>query len=436
MLTTETRRRVDAIWDRVWASGVSNPLTAIEYLSTILLLRRLKDRRAGDPSGDLWRELVNHTASGDPAAVAGLMLRVQSEFGIGASPDVAAPSTWRDLVTLNEVLCEIAQLDLTDQNHDILGDLFEYMLGHLSSAGHFGQFRTPRHLIRFIVDVVDPKAGEVVADPGCGTAGFLVAAHEHRGGEQERYLGDEVDATIARIAHTNMLLHGMRGAEIRHGDGLAHHERDADVILANPPFAGSVIAERVAGFKSGTLKTELLFLELMCNRLTRGGRAGVVVPTGVLTSPSAGAVWVRRQLLESNRLAAVVELPGGVFRPYTDVKTAVLFWSNEAPGDDVLLIKVAADGYSLDDRRDPVVQNDLPHAAALLTGGVAPLANARVAIAEIATQRYNLSPSRYIVQLDDGPPGMPPVGLEQALRDSRGSLKLAREALARMEALL
>lgn len=436
MLASETRRRVDAIWYRIWASGVSNPLTAIEYFSTVLLLRRLSDKQEDGPSENLWQELVDHIASSDPVAVARLMLRVQSEFGIGASPDVAAPSTWRDLKTLGDVLSEVSQLDLTDRNHDILGDLFEYVLGRLNSAGHFGQFRTPQHLIRFIVNVVDPKSGEVVADPGCGTAGFLVAAHEHRGGARERYLGDEVDATVARIAHTNMLLHGMKGAEIRHGDGLARHERDADVILANPPFAGSVIAERVSGFKSGTLKTELLFMELMMNRLVDGGRAGVVVPTGVLTSPSAGAVWVRRQLLESNRLRAVVELPGGVFRPYTDVRTAVLFWNNDAPTTDVLLVKVAADGYSLDDRREPVDQDDLLDVTALLAGGPAAIPHARVPVADIAAQRYNLSPSRYIEHAGDGPPPLPPVNLAEALRDSRERLESAYGALARMEALL
>ncbi len=438
MLPGETRRRVDAIWDRIWASGVSNPLTAIEYFSTVLLLRRLADRRRDEPSSGAWGELVDLVALGDSAGVARMMVRVQTEFGIGASPDVAAPSTWRDVATLKEVLAEVARLELTDRNHDILGDLFEYMLGHLSSAGHFGQFRTPRHLIRFIVEVVDPQPGEVVVDPACGTAGFLVAAHEHRGGsgKDERYLGNEVDATIARVAHTNTLLHGMKGAVVRHGDGLAHRERDADVILANPPFAGSVIAERVSEFKSGTLKTELLFMELMMNRLASRGRAGVVVPTGVLTAPSAAAVWIRRQLLESNHLRAVVELPGGVFRPYTGVRTAVLFWDNDAPTSDVLLIKVSSDGYSLDDRREPVDSDDLPGAAALIGGSEAPVPHARVPTTTIAAQRYNLSPSRYIVGDEGDAPLVPPVGLTEALQVSREELARAQAALTRMESLL
>lgn len=433
MLPNDIRRRVDAIWDRVWASGVSNPLTAIEYLSTVLLLRRLTDQ--GGSNAELWAEAVRYAKAGDANAVAILMLRVQSEFGIGASPDVACASTWRDTSVLNSVLLDVANLDLTDRNHDILGDVFEYMLNHLNTAGQFGQFRTPRHLIRFMVETLDPRQGEVVVDPACGTAGFLVAAHEHRGGRHERYSGEEMDATIVRIASTNSLLHGMSGATIRHSDGLANREADADVILANPPFAGSVIAERVRDFESGTLKTELLFMELMLGRLRPGGRAAVIVPTGVITSPSASALWVRRQLLECNRLKAVVELPSGVFRPYTDVRTAILFWSNDSPTEDVLFVRVARDGYSLDDKRTPVSGNDLPAVHALITGKKTDIRHARVPVTDIVAQRYNLSPSRYVSH-QTVLPIVSEVPLADALRDARQKLGMAEMMLSRMEAMI
>lgn len=403
MLPADVRRRVDAIWDKIWASGVSNPLTAIEYFSTVLLLQRISESATvvGGFNNSVHppraSEALDLIAAGEVEAVARLMLHVQERFGIGASPDVASPSMWRDLSTLKEVLRSVWELELTDRNHDILGDLFEYMLNHLSTAGHFGQFRTPRHLIQFIVEAVGPKPGEVVVDPACGTAGFLIAAHEYRQGtSKDKYIGNEVDATIARVAQTNVLLHQMPGAAILHEDSLQVKGRDADVILANPPFAGAVVADRVIDFDCGTLKTELLFVELMMRRLREGGRAGVVVPTGVLTSSARSAVWIRRELLEANRLSAVVELPGGVFRPYTGVKTGLLFWSREPAGKDVLMLRVEADGYSLDNKREPVHANDMPDALRLLVGESSDIPHVRVGHEEIRVNRYNLSPSRYI----------------------------------------
>ncbi|MCW2830722.1 MAG: type restriction-modification system methyltransferase subunit, partial [Aeromicrobium sp.] len=143
MLPPDVRRRVDAIWDRIWASGISNPLVAIEYISTVLLVRRLDD--LGDGSApSTWDEITVLVAAGDPAPVADLMARVQGEFGIGGGP--GSSTMWRDLATLRQVLADVRDLDIGDRNGDILGDLFEFMLNHLSTAGHFGQFRTPRHL--------------------------------------------------------------------------------------------------------------------------------------------------------------------------------------------------------------------------------------------------------------------------------------------------
>jgi len=399
VLPNDIRRGVDAIWDKIWSSGVSNPLTAIEYLSAVLLLRRAASLPKGSQTSDncSWDRLREVVADRDSEAIAQLMLSVQQQYGVGASPEIASASTWRDVSTLAQVMWQVEQLKIEDRNHDILGDVFEYVLNHLSTAGHFGQFRTPRHLIRFMVEALDPRADERVVDPACGTAGFLIAAREYRGISQGTYGGVEVDSSIARIAQTNALTHGLGRDAIQHADSFEIRDRDADVILANPPFAGSVTLERVADFKAGTQKSELLFLELMTNRLRPGGRAGVVVPTGVLTSTAAAATWVRRQLLESNHLEAIIELPSGVFRPYTDVKTAVIFWRNAPSGSDVLMVRVDADGHSLDDRRETIDTNDLPEALALLRGASnALVANTRVTNATIAKNRYILSPTRYI----------------------------------------
>lgn len=439
MLRADVRRHVDAIWDRIWASGVSNPLTAIEYFSTVLLLRRLADAEAGRATEDaaLWKTLIGYIDAGDAQAVSRLMREVQTKFGIGASPEIASASTWRDLSTLREVLSGTLALELSDRHHDILGDVFEYMLNHLSTAGHFGQFRTPRHLIKFMVEAVAPREGEVVVDPACGTAGFLIAAHEFRGAAPgQPYIGSEVDATMARVARTNVLLHRMDDAAISHGDGLQVERRDADVILANPPFAGAVAVERSRGFESGTRKTELLFVELMMRRLRDGGRAATVVPTGVLTSHSGAALWVRRRLVEANRLRAVVELPGGVFRPYTGVKTALLFWSNERSGVDVLMVRVANDGYSLDDRREQLERSDLPDALRLLNGGKSELPHARVPPSTLAAAKYNLSPSRYITDDPNDDFGLADVSLAATIQSARAAAGAVAHELERVKGLL
>jgi type I restriction enzyme M protein len=421
MLPSDVRQVIDIIWDKIWSSGISNPLTAIEYLTVVLLLRQAPAATSVHLASSLpsWEATKRLVESRDAESIAKSMVLIQQAYGIGASPEISSPSAWRDIATLREIMSHVDRLTLSDRNHDILGDIFEYVLNHLSTAGHFGQFRTPRHLIQFIVEVLDPTAGEKVLDPACGTAGFLIAAREHRGGANGSYHGIEVDSTVARIARTNALVHGLGHDSILHADSFQLRDRDADVILANPPFAGSITLDRVSDFKSGTQKSELLFLELMMNRLRPGGRAGVVVPSSVLTSSSSGPTWIRRQLVESNDLKAVVELPSGVFRPYTDVRTAVLVWANSRPGHDVIMIKVESDGHSLDDRRGEVEQNDLPAALALLRGhDEAQVPHSRVSLSVIANNRYILSPSRYIQSPDAEPAYFGP-----SVADAVGSVK-------------
>ena len=408
MLSKELRNRVDRIWDKIWASGISNPLSAIEYFSTVLLLRRLAQPeeaslQKSEANTKLVSQVLEAVKQEDASTIARLMAELQTKYGLGASPEIAAVSTWREIGTLKEVIKEVWNLELTDRNHDILGDLFEYLLGHLSTAGHFGQFRTPRHLIKFIVEAVSPRPDETILDPACGTGGFLIAAREYIGSDEScNYIGDEVDSTMARIARTNMILHAAHQQTIiRNDDSLLTVEQDADVILANPPFAGAVHPERAAGFECDSRKTELLFIELMIRRLRAKGRAGVIIPTSVLTARTKSAKWIRRQLLEKNHLQAVVELPNGIFRPYTDVKTAILFWTNDTPAVSILMIRVDQDGYSLDDRRQTIDNSDLPLALEMIQGKDAAIPSACVSMEEICSQDYNLLPSRYIV---GGPP--------------------------------
>jgi type I restriction enzyme M protein len=345
VLDPGVRKSVDQLWDLAWSAGITNPLAVVDYLLGLFALCA---------RGPTSIAAVRAAADRDPARAAALMLDATAALGLG-SPD---PALWSDPALLRRAVDLVAALAPAERNRDILGDCFEHVLRRLSTAGHFGQFRTPRHLVQFMVRAVDPRPGERVLDPACGTAGFLIAAHEHcpEGGP---YLGDECDWTMARIAAANMVFHGVRGAEIRRRDALSDATPEADVVLANPPFAGSVDPARRRALAARTSRSELLFLELMMARLVPGGRAAVVVPTGVLTSPARAAVRVRRALVHGHGLRAVVELPAGVFRPYTDVRAAVLFWTRDGAGRDLLVCRARSDGYSLDDRREPTGASDL-----------------------------------------------------------------------------
>lgn len=390
MLAGDVRRRVDAVWDRLWAAGVTSPLAVAEHLSVLLVLAQLNGAGGPQcPQAWTWAALRREFDEGDDAAVRAVLAEVGRRFGIGAG---ASPAL--DAETLRFATAQVEALTLDERHRDILGEVYEHLLDHLSTAGYYGQFRTPRHLVRFVVEAVDPRPGDVVVDPAAGTGGFLVAAHERTPGAGG-YRGTEVDVTLAGIARTNALLHGLERWEIVRGDGLAVAEADADVILANPPFAGRVAPGRAAGFESGTRRSELLFLEAMMRRLRPGGRAGAVVPAGVLESWSSGAAWVRGRLLGRYRLRAVVALPAGVFRPYTDVRTAVLVWENAPPADEVLLVDVRADGFTLDDRRTPSPHDDLPGALALLRGEDADVPHARVPVA-VLREAGVLAPARWV----------------------------------------
>ncbi|NNN10152.1 MAG: N-6 DNA methylase [Acidimicrobiaceae bacterium] len=313
---------------------------------------------------------------------------------------ITPKAMWSDLERLSSILKIIDCLEVEDRNRDVLGDVYEYVLSKMSTAGHYGQFRTPRHLIRFVAEAVAPKDDDLVLDPACGTGGFLIAAAElAKNNRLLRLVGEEIDPTISKLARTNVLLHGLENATISTSDSLSGEGVLADVILANPPFAGTVAAGRSDRFTVRTNKTELLFLELMMDRLAQGGRAGVVVPWGVLTSPAVAATEIRKRLVNDFRLKSVVELPSGVFRPYTGVRTAMLFWSNESPAHDVLMIRIENDGFSLDDRREPIAGGELSSALALLRGKSKAsngLLAKRVRISEIAASGWRIGPSAYV----------------------------------------
>lgn len=411
MLTGEIRTQVDRIWDAFWSGGISNPLEVIEQITYLLFLRRLDDlhsleeRKAarlkqplarrifpegndprGQPYEDLrWSRLKHLEAKEMYAVVAEHVFPFLRTLGGDGSTYAAHMKDARFTIPTPALLAKV--VDMLDQvpmeERDTKGDLYEYMLGKIASAGQNGQFRTPRHIIQLMVELTAPQPEDVICDPACGTAGFLVAAGEYvrqhhpamlrdpKGSEHFHhgmFHGYDFDATMLRIGSMNMLLHGVENPDIRYRDSLAQDHAGEDekytLILANPPFAGSLDYEGVAKDLLAvvkTRKTELLFLTLFLRLLKPGGRAAVIVPDGVLFGSSTAHKALRRLLVEEQKLDAVISLPSGVFKPYAGVSTAILVFTKTNSGgtDQVWFYDLEADGWSLDDKRAPLLPTHL-----------------------------------------------------------------------------
>ena len=260
------------------------------------------------------------------------------------------------------------------QTADVRGDVYEYLLSKIAQSGLNGQFRTPRHIIRMMVEMMDPSSDEVICDPACGTSGFLVAAGEYlKEQKKEHYMnhmfhGYDMDRTMLRIGAMNMMTHGIDNPFIEYRDSLSDQNPDKDkytLVLANPPFKGSLDAESVSGDLlkvCKTKKTELLFLTLFLRILKIGGRCACIVPDGVLFGSSKAHKSIRKEIVENQRLEAVISMPSGVFKPYAGVSTAILIFTKTEHGgtDNVWFYDMTEDGFSLDDKRTPIADNDIP----------------------------------------------------------------------------
>ena len=410
MLTGEVRNQVDQIWNAFWSVGVSNPLSVIEQITYLLFIKRLDDlhtleenkaanlgiameRRIfpdgnddqGRPYSDLrWSRFKNFEAREMMDVVAERVfpfLRALGEEGSSYGKHMeGARLGFSNASLLAKTVDMLDKIPMEDR--DTKGDLYEYMLGKIASAGTNGQFRTPRHIIQTMVEMMRPTPEDVICDPALGTAGFLVAAGEYIRDNHPQVLRDEklrkhfhnsmfhgfdFDPTMLRIGSMNMTLHGVDNPDVSYRDSLAQeHDRDAgrySLILANPPFAGSLDYEQTAKDLQQivkTKKTELLFLALFLRLLKTGGRAAVVVPDGVLFGSSKAHQELRRLLVEDHKLEGVLKLPSGVFRPYAGVSTAILLFTKTGVGgtDHVWFYDMQADGYSLDDKRHPLLPED------------------------------------------------------------------------------
>lgn len=479
MLTPALRSRVDALWNRFWSGGIANPLTAIEQISYLLFMRRLDaldEKRRGDaeymkqPFTSLFagkyetrggkkrsreelrwsrlrhlppEEMLDHVRDNVFPFIKSLKSGgdIFSQYMQDAVFIIPKASLLVEAVGIIDEIYTELERERQEAGHefqDVQGDLYEYLLSEIASAGKNGQFRTPRHIIQMIVSLVDPKLGDEICDPACGTGGFLLGAYQHiltahtspalrsvgedgieRGiaGDKltdprqwealksKTFFGYDFDTTMVRIGLMNLLLHGIDRPQLAYKDTLSksftEHER-YDVVLANPPFKGSIDKGDInEDLRLKTTKTELLFVNRIMNLLRVGGRAGVIVPDGVLFGSSNAHKGLRRMLIEECELQGIVKMPSGVFRPYAGVSTAALLFVKGGKTENVWYYDMRADGFSLDDKRERVHENDIQDVIARWKCREAGKESDRtqkafsVTVGEIREHDYDLSLNRY-----------------------------------------
>lgn len=473
MITNQLRNDIDRLWTEFWTGGIANPLTVIEQISFLLFMRlldmdearheKMAARLGKSPHKNFsqaqqnlrwksWRnlghdEMLRHVRDevfphlrdlGTKGSTFGEYMKDAQLFVQKASLLVSAVE-------------QVEKLPLG--NADLKGDLYEYMLGKLTTAGINGQFRTPRHIIRLMVELLEPKPTDTIGDPACGTAGFLVGVMQYLREKystpelietlpdgSKSYPGDRLDpyrehiqsgmfhgfdfdVTMLRIAAMNLMLHGVENPDIHYMDTLSKQfpEKFApvadaesrpgaglDIVLANPPFKGSLAEDDIHPSllrRVKTKKTELLFVALILRMLKTGGRSATIVPDGVLFGSSKGHLGLRQHLLDENQLEAVISLPSGVFKPYAGVSTGILVFTRGGQTKEVFFYDVEADGLSLDDKRQEIKDNDLPDVLAQFRrsredANLALLADRTakafiVPATDIRTQKYDLSINRY-----------------------------------------
>ena len=460
MITGELKNKIDSLWDIFAAGGLVNPLDVIEQITYLMFIRDLDDAdalRAREAAmlGLSYDSIFAGQVQVGERQIDGQQLRwsVFHDFPAGRMYAVvqewvfpfiknlhgdknSAYAKYMDdaifklptpllLSKVVDALDEIYRLMSESQTADVRGDTYEYLLSKIAQSGLNGQFRTPRHIIRMMVELMDPQPDDVICDPACGTSGFLVTAAEYLNEPARRaflfdrrkkdhymnhmFHGYDMDRTMLRIGAMNMMTHGIDNPYIEYRDSLSDQNQDRDaysLILANPPFKGSLDADIVSADLlkvCKTRKTELLFLALFLRMLRTGGRCACIVPDGVLFGSSKAHVAIRQKLIDENRLEAVISMPSGVFKPYAGVSTAVLIFTKTGHGgtDKVWFYDMQADGFSLDDKRAPVKENDIPDIVARFKNLTAEADRPRTAQSflveksEIAQNGYDLSINKY-----------------------------------------
>lgn len=418
MITGEIKNKIDQIWDTFFVAGITNPITVLEQMTYVFFMKLLDDKQIQEennardwesevknptfPKGQMWlnpetqQEIPyedlrwkEFTTKG-PDNMFNMVRQNVFEFikHIGTGEESAYSRYMRNAIflipnarTLTKVVDGVNALDMN--NRDAMGDVYEYILGKMAASGTNGQFRTPRHIIRMIVEMMQPTPKDVICDPAMGSAGFLVEAvkyikenyqQEFFASENIRHFktslinGYDTDQTMLRIGAMNLLLHDVTAPELAWRDSLSADNNDRccyTLVMANPPFAGSLdkgnVNKDILAY-ANTTKTELLFLAQFVRSLSLGGRCASIVPDGVLFGTSKAHLAIRKEIVDKQKLIAVISMPSGVFKPYAGVSTAVLiFMKTESGGTDkVWFYDMKADGFSLDDKRSPIADNDIP----------------------------------------------------------------------------
>ncbi len=419
MITGELKNKIDSLWEIFWTGGLTNPLDVIEQMTYLMFIRDLDDADNTHSKESAMLGLPYESIFADEITIgersiaenqlkwsvfhdfpAQKMYSTMQEWvfpfikGLHGNKESAYAKYMDDAIfkiptplmldkivtAMDDIYEQMSQL----KNADVRGDIYEYLLSKLATAGVNGQFRTPRHIIKMMIELVKPKADDVICDPACGTSGFLVEASEYlKKNKKEEVLFDrknkehymnhmfhgyDMDRTMLRIGAMNMMTHGVDNPFIEYRDSLSDQNPDKDqytLILANPPFKGSLDYDSVSPDLlkvCKTKKTELLFLALFIRMLKVGGRCACIVPDGVLFGASKAHKAIRKALIEENLLEAVISMPSGVFKPYAGVSTAILIFTKTGHGgtDKVWFYDMKADGLSLDDKRAPVNENDIP----------------------------------------------------------------------------
>lgn len=475
MITRDLKNRIDSLWTEFWTGGITNPLTVIEQITFLMYSRLLdmqerKDEKLGSLTGKphlsrfgeadqdcRWETWRHYGANQMLPHVRDKVLphfRRLAERSTGTGSQFAAFMQDAQLMIQKPTLlvkAVNAVQDLPLERGDTKGDLYEYLLSKLTTAGINGQFRTPRHIIRLMVELMQPQPTDRICDPSCGTAGFLIEAYEYLlrqhtseagkhvevidGEEHITYSGDllgehrqhvdsdmfhayDFDATMLRIATMNLVMHGVAEPDVHYQDTLSQsfeerHPKGSkeafNLILANPPFKGSLDEQDVAPDILRTVKTkktELLFIGLILRMLKVGGRSATIVPDGVLFGSSKAHVQLRQNLVENNQLEAVISLPSGVFKPYAGVSTAIIIFAKGGKTENVFFYDVESDGFTLDDKRTKVGdgKGDLPDLKAKYLqwcDGKGDFRDRKVKAFEVSAndireQRYDLSINRYL----------------------------------------
>ena len=468
MITGEIKNRIDAIWDTYWVGGITNPMSVLEQMTYLFFMKMIDDAQLkkeaeanilgvqiANPTfkDGLWHnpetdndvpynslrwhvfknmeatQMFNTIRNDAFAFIKNLNEGKSSAYNLNEGKSSAYSRFMRDAVfliqnprTLTKIVDGVDALDMT--NRDAMGDVYEYILGKMAASGNNGQFRTPRHIIRMMVELMQPTLKDEICDPAMGSAGFIVESAKYIAEHYKQELlkkenaehfrgsmfhGFDTDSTMLRIGAMNLMLHGVEEPDVAYRDSLSSSNNDTEkytLCLANPPFAGSVDSEDINKSLlaiTNTKKTELLFVSLFIRMLQTGGRCASIVPDGVLFGNSNAHVALRKELVENHTLRAVISMPSGVFQPYSGVSTAILIFTKTGAGgtDKVWFYDMQADGYSLDQKRTEVEENDIPDVVARFNNLKAEEQRTRkdksflVPVDEIRNNDYVLSINKY-----------------------------------------